>query len=117
METKRLSMELKDFEDGLKHVFTRKDAFMGERECTVQADDPAFDMTDFAHPAWMRGVEHATNRVVEMLTKALDGKDGGKGSVSHEGLNKLRERLRALSKTQPEWLSQALNEGDGTYKP
>lgn len=35
----------------------------------------------------------------------------------HAEMHAIVERVRPESKHHPEWLSQALNEGDGTYKP
>jgi len=88
-------MDLKDLENGQRHTFMREDNLMGERECNIQADDPGFDGTDFAHPAWFRGQSQAVNRLAAILNEVLDNKKEHK-NFSHEGLNKLVERLKTL---------------------
>jgi len=66
-------------------------------------DDPALDGTDFAHPAWWRGEEHATTMVVERLERIFAGGDDGSGVLNHDGLERLRRRiLRLWEQTLPQ---------------
>ena len=48
-------------------------------ECGRAADDIELDATDFAHPAWWRGHDHAAIRMSEQLADALglDKRDAG----------------------------------------
>lgn len=62
----------------------------------LHPDDPELDATDGAHPAWFRGEEHATKRVVGRLQKAIDGDDDGAGGISYAPLEKLRRDILAL---------------------
>lgn len=51
---------------------------------------------------------------------ACQGCDGtGKGGIDVEWLVKDWQRLKEMEskRSQPEWLAEALNSGDGTYKP
>ena len=58
-------------------------------------DDPEFDATDAAHPAWWRGNDRGCEAVCEIITKILDGQDDGSG-VFREPIQTMRARLRAL---------------------
>ncbi|HSF28848.1 MAG TPA: hypothetical protein VLK82_00025 [Candidatus Tectomicrobia bacterium] len=51
------------------------------------------DCTDFAHPAYWRGTNVATKRVVEILSKAVNGEDDGAGAYGYEPLERLRRRI------------------------
>jgi hypothetical protein len=55
------------------HTFTQKDEVLGERECTIEVDDPGLDATDGAHPAWWRGSDHACQAIARNLNSILDG--------------------------------------------
>lgn len=37
-------------------------------------DDPQYDGTDFAHPSWWRGHDHAFQRLCQIVNEILDGK-------------------------------------------
>jgi len=63
---------VEEFKQGHRHTFTLEDEILGERECTIQVDDPGFDCTDFAHPAWWRGQEHTAAIYEKRLKKMLD---------------------------------------------
>lgn len=43
-------------------TFWRTDEIFGDRLVIVQEDDPSWDSTDAAHPAWWRGQDHATKK-------------------------------------------------------
>lgn len=64
-------------------------------------DDPETDGTDFAHPAWWRGQDHALEMICHHVNLILDGKDDGKGENLEGPWRELRRRLLALVKTQP----------------
>lgn len=53
-------------------------------------DDPELDSTDFAHPAWWRGSDHAVEMVVQLFKEAIEGKDEGAGNIGHPGLEEIR---------------------------
>lgn len=58
-------------------------------------DDPAFDGTDLAHPAWWRGHDHTIAVVCQKLTEMLDGRDSGAG-VANEPWEGVRRRILDL---------------------
>lgn len=62
-------------------------------ELEVEADDPQWDGTDAAHPAWWRGNDRGCRFVTQRLTDALDGKDDGAGWIGYPPLEALRRRL------------------------
>ena len=55
-------------------------------------DDPLWDATDAAHPAWWRGHDYTTDRICELIHNILDGKDDGRGS-NYEPWGSVRRRL------------------------
>lgn len=64
---------------------------------TVRIDDnPFWDATDAAHPAWWRGNDAGVQAVVERLTRTLDGGDTGSGVFGYPPLTKLRDRILRL---------------------
>lgn len=65
-------------------------------ETVTIADNPFWDATDVAHPAWWRGDDHGCAVTVERLNAILDGKDDGHGGFGYEPLERLRRRLLAL---------------------
>ena len=62
---------------------------------TAIPDDPEFDCTDAAHPAWWRGCDYGTDSIIREVTAILDGKQPA-GSCS-EPWESLRKRLAALT--------------------
>jgi hypothetical protein len=64
-------------------------------------DDPEFDGTDFAHPAWWRGHEQTTAMVCQKVNEILDGKDDGKGENSEGPWRDLRKRLLKMVQPAP----------------
>lgn len=63
---------------------------------TLLPDDPEWDATDFAHPAWWRGNDAGADAVVRRLEKVLDGKDEGAGVLGGRKLEAIRRRLLGL---------------------
>lgn len=61
-------------------------------------DDPMADCTDFAHPAWWRGQEHAHLQFVTMVNRILDGEpaSGGLSTMPWEALRQRLYDLRTL---------------------
>jgi len=57
-------------------------------------DEPEFDATDGAHPAWWRGEEYGVARVIDIIREALDGEKPDKGAASD--LDQLVRDVRAL---------------------
>lgn len=64
-------------------------------------DNPEFDGTDGAHPAFWRGQDDGVRGTVMRIDQILDGKDDGRGVVGYEPLEKLRRRLLAMIKEYP----------------
>lgn len=62
-----------------------------------EADNPQWDGTDAAHPAWWRGNDRGCRFVTQLLTDALDGKDDGGGWMGYPPLEALRRRLLAIA--------------------
>jgi hypothetical protein len=58
-------------------------------------DNPEADGTDFAHPAWWRGNEHAHLQFVDQVNKILDGELANE-STSTMPWEALRQRLYDL---------------------
>lgn len=58
-------------------------------------DDPMTDGTDFAHPAWWRGHDHAVAVFCQKVTDILDGKDCGAG-VANAPWESVRRKLLVL---------------------
>lgn len=42
-------------------------------------DDPEWDATDFAHPAWWRGSDYTVDQLASQVNEILDGKDDMSG--------------------------------------
>lgn len=59
------------------------------------ADDPEFDGTDGAHPAYLRGTDAGVAGAVSRIEAALDGKDDGAGVLGSDRLEALRRRILA----------------------
>lgn len=57
-------------------------------------DYPENDATDFAHPAWWRGHDHATLMFCQAVNNILDGKP--LAGMCNEPWESLRRRLAAL---------------------
>lgn len=58
-------------------------------------DDPCWDGTDAAQPAWWRGQDDGVRAVVTFVTEALDGHRRS-GTFGNPELEKLKQRLYAL---------------------
>ena len=71
--------------------------FAGREAERVKDDNPEFDGTDGAHPAWWRGSDHTMQVVCNELRQILDGKPIGNGVASQpwEGIKRDIERLVA----------------------
>lgn len=74
------------------------DELLSEVYLSHKNDDPELDATDYAHPAWWRGEEHAVEMLVHRMEKILDGKDSEAGIMGHAGLEKVRRRIIELVK-------------------
>ena len=75
-----------------------------ECERLKKLDDPEFDCTDAAHPAWWRGHEHTTVMFCQHVNEILDGKEYfGKCNepweTTRQRLHDLRTQLAAAQKT------------------
>lgn len=69
---------------------------MAEALRADQQDDPQWDGSDFAHPAYWRGQEHSAALAVVMLRDVLDGTDDGAGVLGHDGLERVRRDVLDL---------------------
>ncbi|MBX9623826.1 MAG: hypothetical protein K2X82_08420 [Gemmataceae bacterium] len=58
-------------------------------------DDPLFDCTDAAHPAWWRGHDYTAAAFCREVTGILDGRDDGRG-VANDPWETVRRRLLAM---------------------
>jgi len=58
-------------------------------------DDPQWDATDAAHPAWWRGEKYSAYKVAELIANILSGKDTGEG-VMNEPLETMRRSVMKL---------------------
>ncbi len=59
------------------------------------SDDPVFDGTDGAHPAWWRGNEAGGAEVVKAVQEMLEGKKQG-GVFGSPELQAISVRIKAL---------------------
>lgn len=85
-------------------------------------DDPEWDATDFAHPAWWRGHVHGVTGAAAVIRAALDGKDDGHGTIGDPELERARREVMALRTAladallAAQWAMDALPEW-GTLAP
>lgn len=61
-------------------------------------DDPDNDGTDFAHPAFWRGVDDGVRGAVMRIREVLDGKDSGSGVLGNKELEQLRRDVLTLKR-------------------
>jgi hypothetical protein len=66
-----------------------------EAELASLRDDPEFDATDAAHPAWWRGHEHTTAVFCQLVNEILDRKPDG-GGIASQPWEATRKRLHEL---------------------
>lgn len=66
----------------------------------VAEDNPEFDATDAAHPAWWRGHEHTAEVFCKLVNEILDGKPLG-GGIAGQPWEDTRRRLEALVNRPP----------------
>ena len=69
---------------------------LAENERLCKLDDPVFDATDAAHPAWWRGEKYGSQQAARKVRKILDGGDDGTGMSSDPDLEKIRRDILAL---------------------
>ena len=60
-------------------------------------DNPEYDGTDFAHPAWWRGHQAGFDAAMPLIERALTEKPAGK--IGNARWQTLRERVYALAKS------------------
>lgn len=71
-------------------------------------DNPEWDCTDFAHPAWWRGHDYTMDIVIKKITEILDGEDEVEGDYSNANdWHKLRSRVRDLVKENAKFKDDA----------
>jgi len=69
---------------------------------TLKKDDPEWDATDAAHPAWWRGCDYGVEKAAEAINNMMDAfesKNAEADPPSNFGskeLNLLRDRLRRV---------------------
>lgn len=78
-------------------------------------DNPEWDGTDAAHPAWWRGNDAGVAATVRILADAMDGKDNGRGVIGYAPLEALRRRVIAARSARQAALDEAAQivEGEG----
>lgn len=77
--------------DEMKFLLRLLDAARG-----AAADDPLWDGTDAAHPAWWRGNDAGVLATVRIVNEILDGKRSGPAHYGSPELTYLHRRLLAL---------------------
>lgn len=68
------------------------------QEAAPGEDDPEFDATDAAHPAWWRGNDRGVESTCEALNRMLDHPEKPIG-FAYDPLHTLAKRIRALTAT------------------
>ena len=58
-------------------------------------DDPEFDSTDWAHPAWWRGSSYGLHGAIRLVENIVTGKETGVGAM-YEDADKLRQMVLGL---------------------
>lgn len=71
------------------------------RDIIKMNDNPQWDCTDAAHPAWWRGEKWGVYKAAELIADILSGKDTGKG-VMNEPLETMRRSVFELKKERDE---------------
>ena len=59
-------------------------------------DDPEWDGTDYAHPAWWRGNDAGCNATVRRMLDALEGRDDGAGVLGSSEMERARRMILEL---------------------
>jgi hypothetical protein len=77
-----------------------------EAERLKSADNPEYDATDGASPAWWRGHDHTTKVFCALVNDILDGKDDGSGA-NREPWASTRKRLLGLRAEKSKWQRRA----------
>lgn len=69
-------------------------------------DQPEFDNTPRAHPAFYRGKNSGINAVLEIVSNIMMGHDNGSGINNHPGIEAMRQGILAwkleVDKFKPE---------------
>ena len=60
-------------------------------------DDPEYDSTDWAHPAWWRGSLHGLHGAIRLVGDIISGKETGVGAM-YEDADKLRQMVLGLKR-------------------
>ncbi len=56
-------------------------------------DNPVFDDTPRAHPAFWRGKSAGINAVLKIVADVMNGVDNGSGTNNHEQIERMRRAL------------------------
>ena len=56
-------------------------------------DNPVFDETPRAHPAFWRGKSTGINAVLKIVADVMNGVDDGSGANNHEQIERMRRAL------------------------
>jgi hypothetical protein len=68
-------------------------------QTSCQADDPEFDATDAAHPAWWRGCDYGAEMTVQAINQVMDTLESSKEFTGYFGsasLEALKNRLKRV---------------------
>ncbi len=60
-------------------------------------DDPEFDTTDWAHPAWWRGSLYGVHHATRLVENIVSGKETGVGAMNDDA-DKLRQMVLGLKR-------------------
>ena len=78
------------------HAVIRLGVLRDLYERVLWVDNPEWDGTDGAHPAWWRGQEDGVKGAVMRVREALEGNEGAMAGKCQEPLQSLREDVAAL---------------------
>ncbi len=67
----------------------------GVMKSDKQWDDPEFDTTDWAHPAWWRGTLYGVHHATRLVENIVSGKETGVGAMNDDA-DKLRQIVLGL---------------------
>jgi len=82
--------------DTIVQLRAENEELKAENERLRKLDDPVFDATDAAHPAWWRGEKYGSQQAARKVRKILDGGDDGVGVSSDLDWEKIRRDILAL---------------------
>jgi len=98
----------KIFSEALEDLRRQRDEVKSENQKlkleieALKKDDPEWDATDAAHPAWWRGSDYGVEKAVKAINNMMDAFESKNAEANSSGnfgsndLNLLRDRLRRV---------------------